>query len=272
MTTATDIEFRGKRGNIVARRWDPQDAPTFVVLLSHGYGEHTGRYGHVAARLNDDGAVVYAPDHYGHGRSAGDQAVVFSVDDMATDLASLREIAREEHPDLPLIVLGHSLGGLIATRFVQTQTPPVALVLSGPLLGVDAATLALAEMDPIPEVPVDPDTLSRDPAVGEAYAGDPLVYHGGFARETLQGIGAAIGQVAADKGFGTLPTLWIHGEADALVPYEPVRAAMEHLRGPATEEKVYPEAKHEIFNETNQDEVLDDVIAFVNRALESREG
>ena len=253
---------------MVVRRWAPDDEARFVVLVVHGYGEHSGRYMHVAARLNADGAVVYAPDHYGHGRSAGDRAVVDDIEAMVADLARVDALAREQHPDLPVVVVGHSLGGMIATRFVQTQEADLAaLVLSGPVVAGNEEILALKDVDPLPEVPLDPAVLSRDPAVGEAYAADPLIYHGPFARETLREISDAVERIAAGPGFGALPTLWIHGELDPLAPYAATRAAMEHLRGAATEEKVYPGAMHEIFNETNQDEVLDDVGEFLGGVL-----
>ena len=267
-SSATDLEVSGSRGAVMVRRWDPEGDPGHVVLLAHGYGEHSGRYEHVASRLTADGAVVYAPDHYGHGRSDGERAVVDSIEDMAGDLAAVEALAREAHPSVPFVLIGHSLGGLISTRFVQTRESELAaLVLSGPVVAGNPKILPLMEMDPIPEVPIDPATLSRDPAVGEAYAADPLIYHGPFARETLEEFGAAIQRVAEGPGFGALPALWIHGELDSLAPYGPTLEAMEHLRGAATEEAVYPGAMHEIFNETNQDEVLDDVSAFVARAV-----
>ncbi len=262
-----DFELTGTRGRLTGRRWDAAGTPSHVVLLVHGYGEHTGRYEHVADRLTAAGGVVYAPDHYGHGRSDGERAVVDSVDDMVADLAAVRELAEQENPGLPVVLVGHSLGGLIATRYVQTQPRPVALVLSGPVVGGSPGIAALREMDPIPDVPIDPAVLSRDPAVGEAYAADELVYHGPFDRRTLDGIFAAVDDVAAGPGFGELPVLWIHGEEDQLVPYDATRPAIEKVRGPGTEEKVYAGARHEIFNETNQDEVLDDVEAFLARVL-----
>ena len=119
------------------------------------------------------------------------------------------------------------------------------------------------------EVPIDPAVLSRDPAVGEAYVADPLVYNGPFKPETLRSLFAAVAAVAEGPSFGSLPVLWIHGAEDALVPYAPVAEAFEHLRGDASEEKAYPGARHEIFNETNRDEVLDDVVAFINAQISS---
>jgi alpha-beta hydrolase superfamily lysophospholipase len=122
-------------------------------------------------------------------------------------------------------------------------------------------------MDPIPDVPIDPDVLSRDPEVGRAYAEDPLVYHGPFRRETLESFGASIQAVNEGGTFGALPTLWIHGEEDALVPLVHTRPAMEAVRGEHFHEKIYAGGRHEIFNEINRDEVIADVVAFIGAHL-----
>jgi alpha-beta hydrolase superfamily lysophospholipase len=248
-------------------RWSTT-APRFVALVAHGYGEHAGRYGHVAERLVAEGATVYAPDFEGHGLSQGDRARFDTVDDLADELASVDKAARGAHPGLPVILLGHSLGGLISTRFVQRDKPALAaLVLSGPVVGGNPQVEALISMDPMPEVPIDPNILSRDKAVGEAYASDELVYHGGFHRETLAAIFAGARTVVAGPNFGDLPTLWIHGEGDVLAPLDATKEAMRHLRGSNIEEHVYPGAQHEILNEINKDEVLADVVKFLRRAL-----
>lgn len=257
----------GARGKVVVSRWDVSE-PTRIVVIAHGIGEHAGRYGHVAERLNRDGAVVYAPDHHGHGRSDGEPGLVDDVEAIAADVGRVIELARSEHPGLPTVLIGHSLGGVIVTRYVQAHDHPLdALVLSGPVIGGNPAFQALLEMDPMPDVPIDPATLSRDPAVGEAYANDPLVYHGPLTRETLGGVFAAIEKIAAGPSFGSLPVLWVHGEADQLVPIESTRPVIEQLRGDVLEQQSYPGAAHEIFNETNKDEVIGDLVDWATRKL-----
>ena len=242
--------------------------PVTSRLIVHGYAEHIGRYEHVAQRLLADGAVVYGPDHLGHGQSDGERALIIEGEHLTADLDLVARLARDENPGLPLVVIGHSMGGLIAARYAQAHRGDLAaLVLSGPILAANPDFEALAEMDPMPEVPIDPAVLSRDPAVGEAYIADPLVYNGPFKAPTLRAMFGAVHALADEPGFGTLPVLWIHGEEDALAPLAPTAEAFEHLRGDATEQKVYSEARHEIFNETNRSEVLDDVVEFVNRAL-----
>lgn len=263
----SDFDLDGTRGRIHVHVW-PNDRARYVALLSHGYGEHARRYDHVAERLVNEGAVVYAPDHLGHGKSEGERAHVDDGEDFSADLHRVAERAREEHPGLPIVLLGHSMGGLIATRYAQRHPGELdALVLSGPAIGGAPELEMLLALDPIPDVPIDPAVLSRDPAVGQAYADDPLVWHGPFKRPTLQALVTAVQAVAAGPPLDDLPTLWIHGEDDQLVPLAATRPAIEKVRGGRFEEKVYPGARHEVFNETNKDEVIDDVVAFVRGAL-----
>ena len=264
MPEATETTIDGARGKVVVNRWDAPE-PKRIVVLAHGYGEHSGRYDHVARRLVADGAVVYAPDHHAHGRSDGEPGLVDDVEPVVDDLSEVLALARSEHPGLPVALLGHSYGGVIVTRLVQRGDHDLAaLVLSGPVIGGNPAFEGLLDMDPMPEVPIDPAILSRDPAVGEAYTNDPLVYHGPLTKTTLQGIFAAVEAIAQGPSFGSLPTLWIHGEEDQLAPLAATRPAIEHVRGEQLEEHVYPGARHEVLNETNKDEVLATVAGFID--------
>jgi alpha-beta hydrolase superfamily lysophospholipase len=270
MPAATHFELAGAKGRIAVRRW-PNDDARYVALIAHGYGEHAGRYEHVAERLTDHGAAVYGPDHLGHGHSEGERAIVEDLEDMVGDLHAVADRAHEDHPALPVVLIGHSMGGIIATRFAQQHGKELAaLVLSGPVVGGNPEIEALLGMDPIPDVPIDPGMLSRDPEVGRAYAEDALVWHGPFKRPTLEAMFAAIGAIAEGPSLGSLPTLWIHGEQDPLAPLAVTRPAVERVAGDALEQKVYAGARHEIFNETNRDEVLGDVLAFLDRALANR--
>lgn len=267
MADAHAGEFQGSAGRIATRTW-PNPNATHVVLLVHGYGEHIGRYDHVADALVAHGAVVYGLDHQGHGRSAGERVLITDFGGVVEDLRRLADYATEESPRLPVVLIGHSMGGLIAARYAQRYGATLAaLVLSGPVLGAWAAVEYLLGLPEIPEDPLDITTLSRDPAVGEAYADDELVWHGPFKRPTLQALAGAVAAVNDGPDLGGLPTLWMHGEEDQLVPIEGTRTGIEDLRGNRFEQKVYPGARHEIFNETNSAEVLADVTAFIDRAL-----
>ena len=254
-------------GRIAVHTWSDRE-PRYIVLLAHGYGEHARRYDHVADRLVDAGAAVYAPDHFGHGRSQGERALVSDIAALSDDLDRVRQLAEQEHPGLPVVLIGHSMGGLIATDYAQRHGAGLsALVISAPAIGRNPGIEMLITMDPLPEIPIDPDVLSRDPEVGRAYAEDPLVYHGPFKRQTLEAFGAALQAVANGGKLGPYPVLWLHGEVDQLVPLAGARETVALIRGERLEERVYPGARHEVFNETNSDEVMDDVVAFIERSL-----
>lgn len=265
---ADSYGFDGATERIHVSTWSGDGPPQFVVLLAHGYGEHAGRYEHVAAMLVDLGAVVYAPDHLGHGRSTGERALVADIETMVTDLHAVADRARSEHPGSPVVLVGHSMGGLIAARFAQRYLDELsALVLSGPVVGGNPAFELLLGMDPIPDIPIDPAVLSRDPEVGAAYAADPLVYHGPFHKETLEALSTSAHVVAGGGTLGDVPTLWIHGAADQLVPYEVTTETMELIKGTSLRHTAYDGAAHEVFNETNKDEVLAEVGDFLRNTL-----
>jgi alpha-beta hydrolase superfamily lysophospholipase len=256
--------YGGTRGSLVARSWTGPGEPTHVVVLAHGYGEHVGRYERLADALAGAGAAVYAVDHVGHGKSEGERVLVEDFEDVVTDLHALDETARREHPDQPVVLLGHSMGGLIAARYAQRFGDTLAaLVLSSPLVGRWEAGPQLLALDEMPDAPLDITTLSRDERVGETYAADPLVWHGPFKRPTVEAIQRTIEAIGNGPGLGDLPVMWIHGEDDQLVPLAGSRAGIEHLRGGHFVERTYPEARHELFNELNADDVIAEVIEFI---------
>lgn len=267
MAHAREHVLTGVRGAISAREW-PHPAPRGLVLLVHGYGEHTGRYGRLAGVLSGHGAAVYGPDHLGHGRSAGERVLIEDFEDVVTDLHAVADLARAAHPGLPLVVLGHSMGGLIAARHAQRHPgEAAALVLSGPVIGDWELPGRLLALDEIPDTPVSPAALSRDPAVGAAYAADPLVWHGPMKRPTLRAFARTLDAVAAGGAVGGLPVLWLHGAEDRLVPPAGSRPGVARLSGGAATERIYAGARHEVFNETNRAEVFTDLLRFLDTVL-----
>ncbi|MDA0173787.1 lysophospholipase [Solirubrobacter taibaiensis] len=242
------------------RTW-PIDDPARLVVLVHGYGEHIGRYEHVAAALNARGSAVVGPDHRGHGQSPGEPALVEDFEPIVDDL---RAVVQDARGDLPVVMVGHSMGGLIATRYAQRFPEDLAgLVLSGPAIGLGPVLQGWLE-DP-PSDAIDGAVLSRDPAVGEAYAADPLVYHGGWKVPTLQAFIAADDAIAAGPGFGALPLLYVHGGDDQLVPAGLAQPVVERLAGEDSELVVIDGARHEVFNETDQAETIGRVADFAER-------
>ncbi len=253
----------GHAGELAVRTWPNLEADWLAVVV-HGYGEHSGRYGHVAEALVEAGALVVAADHVGHGRSDGERALITDFDGVVADVGATVSSAAS---DLPTVLIGHGEGGLVAARYAQSH-PLAALVLSAPVLGTWEGLDRLGAEGP--GDPLDPEALSRDPEVGRKYASDPLVWHGPYKRETLQALERALDEVNYGPALEHLPTLWLHGDADEVVPLADTRTGTDRLRGLLFEERVYPGARHEVFNETNSAEVLADVVAFVRRVLELR--
>lgn len=262
----TDIRLDGHAGTLRGSRWRGSDT-RYVVVLVHGYGEHIRRYDYVASRLVTDGAVVYGNDHVGHGESDGEPVVVQDFESVVDDTRRVVNLAKAENPALPVVMIGHSMGGMIAARYAQRYAEDLrCLVLSGPVIGSWAAVDDLRGVSEIPYIAIDPDTLSRDPAIGEAYSADPLVWHGAFKRPTLDALDACLDSI---NRAGTLdvPVILLHGEEDQLVPIAATLSGWSTVGPTNGAKKTYPGARHEIFNETNKDEVLDDVLAFINQYI-----
>ena len=183
----TEGSFQGQAGTIYTRSWEINGARGGVVLV-HGYGEHLGRYEHVAMALNDAGWSAYALDHVGHGRSEGERVLISDFTPVVEDVHTVVGQAKAANPGLPVAMIGHSMGGMIAARYAQLHPGELAaLVLSGPVIGTLKGITSLLGMDVIPADPIDPSVLSRDEEVGQAYDEDPLVWRGAFKRQTLLG-------------------------------------------------------------------------------------
>ncbi|MEU6252717.1 lysophospholipase [Streptomyces sp. NPDC047043] len=267
MADAREHVLTGTRGTITAREW-PHERPRYVALVVHGYGEHIGRYEELADVLVGHGAAVFGPDHTGHGRSAGERVLVGDFEDVVTDLHAVAALARSAHPGVPVVMIGHSMGGLISARYAQRYGDELAaLVLSGPVIGVWELPGRLLALDEIPDTPISPASLSRDPAVGEAYAADPLVWHGPMKRPTVEAFARTLETVAKSGDIGGLPLLWLHGDDDRLVPLPGSRVGVEQLSGGRLVERIYAGARHEVFNETNKAEVFADLTRFVDDVL-----
>ena len=261
-----EATFQGSEGMIFYRRWNPDGEPKRIVQLVHGYAEHGGRYAHVAGALARDGAVVYADDHIGHGRSHGERAVIGNFDHAVEDLHILTAIALGDHPGLPVVLVGHSMGGLLSGRYAQTWPDEVAgVAFCGAVIGDwQWARDVLADPE-LPYVPFDADAISRDPEAGASYAADPLVYHGQYKRDLLVAEVAALDAFAMDIERITAPVLLLHGTADPFVPYERSLQAVHDMSSDDVTVRLYQDGRHEVLNEINRDEVIRNLVRWVRR-------
>ncbi len=276
--TRTERTFEGVRGvPIVYDTWTPDTPPRAVVVLSHGFGEHARRYDHVAERFAAAGLVTYALDHRGHGRSGGKRVLCRDIAEYTGDFHTCAGIAAREHPGLPRVVLGHSMGGAIVFSYgVDRPDDYQLMVLSGPAVAMTdtvspgLAFVAKAVGAIAPSLPVeklDSALVSRDPAVVVAYNEDPLVHHGrvpaGVARALIK-----VGETMPTRAQAlTAPLLVVHGADDGLVPAEGSRRLVECVGSNDVRLTVYPGLYHEVFNEPERAQVLDDVVGWIDAHL-----
>ena len=277
-TTRSERTFNGVGGvRIVYDVWTPDIAPHAVVILSHGFGEHARRYDHVAQRFGRGGLVTYALDHRGHGRSGGKRVLVKNISEYTGDFDTLVGIATKEHPGLKRIVLGHSMGGGIVFAYgVERPDAYDLMVLSGPAVAAQAsvspflvlAAKALGAVAPgLPVQQLDASAVSRDAAVVDAYNSDPLVYHGkvpaGVARALV-----VVGETMPQRAVAlTAPLLVVHGSEDRLIDVDGSCRLVEAVGSSDVELKVYPGLYHEVFNEPERNQVLDDVVSWISARL-----
>ena len=253
------------------RVWPAGNPRRGLVVLVHGLGEHIDRYDHVARRLNALGFAVVGYDHRGHGRSPGPRGGMPCDDALCADLGRVLYAARESFPG-PLVLLGHSLGGLIAGRFVAEGLQPVpakwwraidALVMSSPALdpGTNAVQkLLLAVVAPaLPNLGVNNglkvDWISRDANVVKAYAADPLVHDRITGRLGLFVARQGPAVIAAAPRW-TTPTLLMWAGADRCVSPAGSAAFAAAAPGRIVTVREWPGLFHEIFNEPEQGDVL----------------
>ena len=250
------------------RRWPVDRTPRASVLVIHGLGEHGARYERTAGIMNAAGLGVVALDLSGFGASGGRRGHLARWDDWLDDVAEALQRVRGEAPGRPLVLLGHSLGGLVCLSYAESERPqPDLLVLSSPalassvpgwkqraarILGRVAPTLPIANS-------IKGSDLSRDPAVGVDYVADPLnqpATTAGLGRLILEAQDRAVRSVKRVR----VPTLVTHGEADPLVPCgcSEILAAV-----PGVERRTYPELRHETLNEPEGPAVAADMVAWI---------
>ncbi len=259
---------------LVRRHWATSESERVLVLV-HGLSEHSERYDSVGRWLAERGFSVHALDLRGHGDSEGPRKHTPSFDAYLDDLERFLALVRKEEPDAPLVLLGHSMGGLIVAALLAWRKPEVeAAVLSGPALlpapRVGRLAFALGRLlaRVLPRLRVsariDPAGLSRDPAVQAAYMGDPRINEPVSLRLVAEMVRAAR-LVRASARSIKVPILIVHGEADPLCRVEGSRDFHAELESEGCEIRTYPGLRHEVLNEPEREQVLEDIHGWLEK-------
>jgi acylglycerol lipase len=259
---------------LYTQAWLPND-PKAIILLSHGYAEHSGRYQHLASYLADNGFTVYALDHRGHGRSEGERANVKVFDEYVNDLSRFVAVVREKHPTLKRFLLGHSMGSTIAAQLVIKQPNQVdSLLLSSPYLlnavSVPAPLMAVSGivsrvLPSLSTIKLNSKDISRDPNITKAYDTDPLNYRGGTkARFGTELLGAGK-YVFSRAGTIKLPILIMVGSSDRIADPEGGKKLFASVGSSDKTLKTYDGFYHEILNEIGKEQVYQDILEWLQK-------
>lgn len=255
--------------------WLPEGPPKALALLAHGHAEHLGRYDRVIDALLASDFAVAGQDHRTHGRSDGEpRALVRRYDDLVDDFRLMALRVQAEHPELPVVMVGHSMGGLLAARYaLRYQADLTALVLSGPAFIVEGGTNPLVNTlvyliaKPFPALPVprkEGDNLSTDPAVETQFAADPLCYHGKTRMRTASEIVRAGADALKRAPTLTIPLLAMNGSIDPIVSPVGTERFVERAGSADKTLRIWPGMKHEIFNEVDGAEVIRFTLDWLN--------
>lgn len=260
--------------SLVYDSYEPDQPPRATVLVVHGWSDHAGRHAWLGRRLREAGLAAYVADLRGHGRSGGRPMHLSRFSQLLGDLQAFRRVVRSRAPDAPQVLFGHSFGGLVVLRYLETQptVPPRAAVVSGPFLGPahgiplwkQLAERLLGDLWPGLTVPmeVDVEHLSRDPESNAAYRNDPAVPRRvtvGAWRE----IRWAQRAVAADGARVESPVLFLLAGEDRVADATAARAFANTLPGTAVV-RWYGEMYHELLNDPQRERVVEDMLAFLD--------
>ncbi len=266
----TEGGFKGYKDlDIYYQCWLPEGDARAVLLVVHGWAEHSGRYTNLVDYFVPKGYAICALDHRGHGRSEGPRGYVDRFSDYLLDFKTFFDLVRSQHSDTKIFMVGHSMGGTVATAYViEHQHELTGLLLSGASLmvgsGLPSALIPLARILSVlmPRMGVfvlDAADISQDKAVVNAYVNDPLVYRGKitcrFAAEMLK----TLRRLPSQMPEINLPILVMHGTADRLGEPEGSRLLYDRAGSKDKTLKLYQGFYHEIFNEPGREQVLSDM-------------
>ncbi|MCQ9207243.1 MAG: lysophospholipase [Omnitrophica bacterium] len=276
--------FETKEGLRLFEKFErPKGNARALIVIVHGYGEHSGRYGHVVRRLVNAGYAVYVFDLRGHGRSSGARVFVRSFNEYLSDLEAYLTRVGEREPGRPLFILGHSLGGAIATLFAIDKKPDISgLILSGPLLklpgNISPLFIRLASLIGciLPKLPIGnkvlASLLSHDSKVVENYEKDPLTHHGGIPAGSARAINCALKRIQNGMAGISLPLLIMHGTDDRLADVKGSKELYRCARSTDKTLRLYDGFYHEILNELGKEKPINEIITWLNKRTRWRRG
>jgi len=257
---------------IFTRVWRPDGKARAVMVIVPGFNAHSGQYQWVAAQLVSHGLAVYAVDLRGRGRSAGERFYVDKIGDYVDDVATVVSFARSREPGLPIFLLGHSAGGVVACTYALDHQPELAGLISESFAyRVPAPDFALAVLKGLSHIAPHAHSVklknadfSRDPQVVAAMDSDPLIANESQPFQTMAALVHADERLKSDFGKLTLPLLILHGTADKATKPSGSEEFYKAAGSPDKTLKLYDGAFHDLLNDLDKNVVLADIQRWVD--------
>jgi acylglycerol lipase len=268
--------FEGVGGlKIATRSWSPVGAVRGIMILVHGFNSHSGYFAWAGERFAEDGFAVYALDHRGRGKSEGERFYVEHFSDWLADVNTLTDIARSENPGLPVYMLGHSVGGVIASSYVYEHQEEIAgLICESFAFDVGLPQLVQLALEGasylIPHLPVyslKNEIFSRDPAVIEQMDNDPLIANEKQPAETAAEVLKAAARLKEHMPNIKVPVFIIHGTDDKATRYQGSQYFYDNVGSADKTLKLYEGGYHDLLNDIDKETVMADILAWVNERI-----
>ncbi len=263
--------------NIYYQYWLPEGEPKAILLVAHGIAEHSGRYMNVVNHFVPAGYAVYGVDHIGHGKSDGKRVCVERFQDFTKTFKKFFDMIRGWQPIKPIFLVGHSMGGLISAAYLlKHQDELTGVVFSGPGIKVPenisnavifAGKILSVVMPKAGIIQLDAEGICRDPAVVDAYLNDPLVYTGKITARLSAEMLKTIQHVTGSAIKIRLPIMIVQGGSDKLVDPSGAQLLYDSVSSEDKKIKIYDGLYHEVFNEPEHGQVLDDVKVWIDSHL-----
>jgi acylglycerol lipase len=268
--------FEGVGGlKIATRTWRPEGAARGIAILIHGFNSHSGYMVWPAEQFASNGFAAYALDHRGRGKSEGERFYVEKFSDWLEDVDKLVGIARSENPGLPVYVLGHSVGGVIASSYVfEHQSEIAGLICESFAFDVGLPELAQLALEGasylIPHLPVyslKNEIFSRDPAVVAAMDNDPLIKNEKQPAETVAEVLKAASRLKENMPKFNVPVFIIHGTEDKATRPQGSQYFYDNVGSKDKTLKLYEGGYHDLLNDIDKETVMADILAWVNERM-----